>query len=82
VATSVATEGTPLRADEHLLVADSPSAFADHVRRLLDDDLRWSELAEQGRVVAEQTYGVSAVRAQVARLVDRAVRTRRPSPTR
>lgn len=60
VATSVANEGIGARPDEHLLVADSPEAFAEAVLRLLREaDLR-TRLGKAGRQFAEANWSWEA----------------------
>lgn len=49
VASPIAAEGMGLRDGEHLLVADSPEAFADAMVRLHSDAALWSQLAAAGR---------------------------------
>jgi glycosyltransferase involved in cell wall biosynthesis len=57
VSTSVGIEGIPVHGDDHVLVADDPTAFAVSIERLLTDDQLWSRIARQGRRVALTSHG-------------------------
>ncbi len=59
VGTSMAVEGTALRHDEHLLVADTPVSFAAHVMSLLTDDDRWDRIAVGGAKAITETFGIA-----------------------
>lgn len=65
VATSVAVEGLDVIDGEHLLIADSPSEFADRVVQVLTDAELATRLGRRGRARVEQRYawplGVEAV---------------------
>lgn len=56
VSTSVGCEGITARHDEHLLVADTPEAFAHSVERLLICPTERTRLAEAGRALVERRY--------------------------
>ncbi len=56
VSTSVGVEGIAARADEHLLVADEPHAFAERVVRLLRDPAEAARLARAARELVEARY--------------------------
>jgi glycosyltransferase involved in cell wall biosynthesis len=57
VATSIVQRGIPeSRPEEHLLVADSPAAFARQCRRLLDDAALRRRLAFGARQLVERHY--------------------------
>jgi glycosyltransferase involved in cell wall biosynthesis len=56
VSTTIGYEGIDLTPDEHLLVGDTPTAFANAVIRLLRDPALGRQLAAQGRRVAEERY--------------------------
>jgi glycosyltransferase involved in cell wall biosynthesis len=56
VSTSVGCEGIDVSHDEHLLIVDEPSAFADAVLRLLADRERRLELGRRGRALVEARY--------------------------
>lgn len=69
VATSVAAEGMEMTDGQHLLIADSPEAFADAVVRLLGDDDLWLRLSREGRRKVSDTFGYGKVAAQLRELV-------------
>ena len=48
VSTSIGAEGLPVKSGEHLLVADTPSSFAENTLRLLGDPSRREQIG-QGR---------------------------------
>jgi glycosyltransferase involved in cell wall biosynthesis len=56
VATAKGAEGLDAVAGEHLLIADEPAAFADHVIALLADPARRARLARAGRALVETRY--------------------------
>ncbi len=56
VSTTIGYEGIDLTPGEHLLVGDTPTAFAEALIRLLHDPALGRQLAAQGRRVAEQRY--------------------------
>jgi len=56
VATSLALEGIQVTPGEHVLVGDTPEAFADHVIALLRDAERSAALARKARGLVEQRY--------------------------
>jgi sugar transferase (PEP-CTERM/EpsH1 system associated) len=56
VCTSLAAEGLDIVSGEHVLVADSPRAFADGVLNLFRDEALKSKLACRGREVVERLY--------------------------
>lgn len=60
VATSKGAEGLDARAGEHLLVADTPQAFAAAVVRLLDDAELRARLARNGRRLVAERYDWNA----------------------
>jgi glycosyltransferase involved in cell wall biosynthesis len=65
VTTSLGCEGLNVRHGEHLLVGDTPKAFADAVLYLLDRRDVAEELGSRGRQLVERSYGWAA---SVARL--------------
>ncbi len=74
VSTSLGCEGIDVEDGRHLLVADSAQAFADAVVRLFDDPALAASFASAARELLEQKYGWEAAGAEMARLVDHAVR--------
>jgi glycosyltransferase involved in cell wall biosynthesis len=62
VSTTFGAEGLNAVHNQHMLLADTPQAFADAVLRLLNDPTAAAELGAQGRgwVVANHSWGRSA----------------------
>ena len=56
VSTSIGAEGLPVRDGEHLLLADSPSAFAAAITRLLACTSTCERLGEAGRLLLEKEF--------------------------
>ena len=56
VSTSIGCEGIDVANDEHVLVADTPSAFAAATLRLLDDAATRCRLAERGHALVYERY--------------------------
>ncbi len=65
VTTTVGMEGIDAVPDEHLLVADTESGFADKVSRLLQDEALQQALAVNGRRLAETCYDWRSVLGQL-----------------
>ena len=61
VATAIGAEGMGLLNETHLLISDDEAAFAANVRRLLHDDILWSNLSMDGRKHIEQTLSMEVV---------------------
>jgi glycosyltransferase involved in cell wall biosynthesis len=57
VSTSIGCEGLPVSHGEHLLVADSPDAFADSVLKLFRDTRLRAALAARGLEVVRNAFG-------------------------
>ena len=56
VATTKGAEGLAASSGEHLLLADEPVAFAEHILALLGDPLQRARLGEAGRALVEERY--------------------------
>lgn len=56
VTTSLGAEGYPVKNGRELILADTPSAFADGVVSLLRSEKRRSELGKRGRAFVEEQY--------------------------
>ena len=69
VSTSVGVEGLPLRAGEHLLLADDPPSFAAATTRLLTDASLWEHLAACGRERIVALHSREVIRAQFAAVI-------------
>jgi glycosyltransferase involved in cell wall biosynthesis len=72
VATSKAAEGLDARHEEHLLVADTPRAFADAVCRLVEDPAGATEMAERAWRLCRERYDARVVASTLVRLVESA----------
>ncbi len=70
VSTTVGAEGLDLQDGEHLLLADSPDAFANAVVRVVRDSALRDRLAESGRRRVAQRYLWSSIRTRVANLAE------------
>jgi sugar transferase (PEP-CTERM/EpsH1 system associated) len=79
VTTSVGAEGLPVRDGEHLLIADSPGAFADAVTRLLRDPSSAAALGARAAALVRSRFGWQRAAEQFAdvcmRTVDPSTRT-------
>jgi len=56
VSTTLGAEGIEARSDQHLLLADTPVAFAADVVKLLNDPRDGARLGNAGRALAEERY--------------------------
>ncbi len=65
VSTTVGAEGLPTIDGQHLLLADSPDAFASAVIGLLSDDARREHLERQARTLVAERYDWAAAAEQL-----------------
>jgi len=72
VSTTKAAEGLDARDGEHLLIADTPSRFADAVHRLLSEPTAARAMADRARCLFQAKYDSKVVVPNFLRLVDRA----------
>jgi len=72
VATAKAAEGLDVRHEEHLLIADTPPAFADAVCRLLEDPGGAATMAERAWRVCRERYDARVVASNLVRLAESA----------
>ncbi|MGI8426579.1 MAG: glycosyltransferase [Actinomycetota bacterium] len=70
VTTSVGAEGLDLVAGKAGLVADSPEEFAKDVIAAYLDERLWAALSEGALLLAEREYSLSAVKVQLADMLD------------
>lgn len=70
VSTSVGVEGLPLQANEHLLLADDPPAFAAAMTRLLTDASLWERLAARGRERIVTLHSREVIRPRFTAVID------------
>jgi polysaccharide biosynthesis protein PslH len=68
VSTTVGAEGLDLYDGEHLLLADSPLAFAESILRILAQDTLRVQLVEAGRRRVREQYLWSSIRSHAAKL--------------
>lgn len=76
VSTSKGAEGLDLHHGEHLLIADSPSAFAVATTRLLNQPALRAHLAASGRRLVQERYDWSAIGLRFEQLVSAIMRGR------
>jgi glycosyltransferase involved in cell wall biosynthesis len=57
VSTTIGCEGLEVVDGQHLLTADDPRLFADHILHLLADDALWNEVVSRARRLVEDQYG-------------------------
>jgi hypothetical protein len=69
VSTTVGIEGLGLVDGEQVLVADSPAAFADGVRRLLTERRLWNRIARNGREHIMRSHSREAASARLRTLL-------------
>jgi glycosyltransferase involved in cell wall biosynthesis len=72
VATSKAAEGLDARHEEHLLIADTPGAFANAVCRLLHDSTGAARMAERAWQLCHDRYDAQVVASKLVRLAESA----------
>ncbi len=70
VATTRGAEGIDAAPGEHLLVADTPAAFADACLRVMADPLLRASLSRNGRRLTEARYGWHAIAAHLSELLE------------
>jgi glycosyltransferase involved in cell wall biosynthesis len=77
VSTSKGIEGLDVEPERHVLVADTPDAFARQVLRVLDDSLLAARLAEASRRLVEERYTWGLIGEALERVIAAAVREHR-----
>ena len=70
VATSIAAEGLNLNDEEHVLIADAPSAFAAAMKSLVADQRLWERLARRGQDHVRARHGRDVARLRFLDVVD------------
>ncbi len=68
VTTSLGAEGMNLIDGEHVLVADSPAAFARAVVRLYTDDRLWEELSDNALLHIKSNFSKAVVQKNLAQI--------------
>jgi polysaccharide biosynthesis protein PslH len=77
VSTSLGCEGIDVEDGKHLLIADTPAAFATAVLRLLDDAALSASLADAGRDLVDRRYRWERVVADLEGFYDQLLALRR-----
>ena len=70
VATPIAAEGSGLRHEETILIADTPNAIADQIMRLYNDDPLWQRLSTNGYQAFQDNFCLNAGGHKVLAVVD------------
>ena len=71
VSTSVGAEGLEVTDGQDILIADTPSEFADQVMRLFDNPDLARQLGQRGRELVEKRYGWDSLADKLSRyLID------------
>jgi glycosyltransferase involved in cell wall biosynthesis len=70
ISTRIGAEGIDVTHDRDVLLADTPSDFAEQVVRALSDAALTRRLGEQARALAERRYAWTAVVGQLVRFYD------------
>ena len=68
VATSLAVEGMSLQAGKDIMVADTPTAFAEAIIKVYSSESDWKRLSENGREKTRALFSATAARKQLKRL--------------
>jgi glycosyltransferase involved in cell wall biosynthesis len=69
VATSLAVEGMSLQAGKDIMVADTPTAFAEAIIKVYSSESDWKRLSENGREKTRALFSPAAARKQLRRLL-------------
>ena len=56
VSTSLGAEGIPADHRENIIIADSPSSFAQGISELLSDNILYERIREKARKMVEEKY--------------------------
>src|SRR6266481_896088 len=68
VTTSIGAEGMGLIDGKHVLIADSPVAFARAVVRLYTDDLLWEEMSQNALLHIKSNFSKAVVQTKLAQI--------------
>jgi glycosyltransferase involved in cell wall biosynthesis len=77
VSTTLGCEGIAVESGRHLLIADTPEAFAQATIRLLEDKMLASELGKNGRQLVQSTYDFRVACRPLDLLYQQAIATQR-----
>ncbi len=70
VSTTLGAEGLPVESGRHLLLADTPQAFADSVLRVLHDRELAGRLAAELRRLVDDQFGIGRLAAEATRVLN------------
>ncbi len=70
VTTSIGCEGLEAVNGKHLLIADDPAGFADHINRLMSDADLYHSITQSARQFVESHYGWNAIAEKLMRLYE------------
>ena len=76
VSTTIGAEGLPVRHSEHLLLADTPEAFAEEIVRLLADPGFGAAMGRRAADLVRREFGWEGVSQEFAELCRRAIERR------
>ena len=79
VSTSIGAEGLPVKSGEHLLLADTPSSFAEKTLQLLGDPSGREQLGRRARLFVEQTHSWATISNAFAQVLENVVHQTRQS---
>jgi glycosyltransferase involved in cell wall biosynthesis len=68
VTTSLGAEGMNLIDGEHVLIADTPAAFASAVLRLYSDDLLWEKMSQNALLHIKSNFSKTVVQTKLAQI--------------
>jgi glycosyltransferase involved in cell wall biosynthesis len=77
VSTTIGCEGIAVEHGKHLLIADTPTAFAEATLRLLDDQLMAKTLGRNGRQLIQDQYDYRTACLPLQQIYNTAVTTRK-----
>ena len=80
IATTKGAEGLEVQHNEHLLLADTPEAFAEQTVRLLNDKNLHQKLVSNGYKLVFDMYDWSVIMPKYLRLIDHTVKSSRKNP--
>jgi glycosyltransferase involved in cell wall biosynthesis len=78
VSTTIGAEGLPVADGEHLLLADTPEAFAARCVEVLKGETAAHELGSRAAKLVREQFGWDKVAASFAELCQRAIRLHQP----
>jgi glycosyltransferase involved in cell wall biosynthesis len=76
VATPIGVEGAQLIEDEHVLVADTPAAFARKTLKLYRDQATWTRLSEGGQTLVREKFSTTMGQQALAEAIEKGHRHR------